>query len=194
MKRVFGAALLCIAAMVCVLPATAFGAQYSAYVGCSSSGSAAPSHVCQVGNEPGAFFESADAEVEYEVCVILPGGEELCSEEEEAEEGVLYVNVLPPDVQVPGDYLVNWYVEGLEVAAWTFRMEAPAPPATPPAPTVTPPAPVITVPAGPTPACQHASHRVKQLKVQLGTAGTAKAKKSLHKRLRIAKAAAKRAC
>ncbi len=70
-KRVFGVALFCIAAAVCVLPATAFGAQYSAYVGCSTNESA-PSHVCQIGDELGAFFESPNAEVEYEVCVIIP--------------------------------------------------------------------------------------------------------------------------
>jgi hypothetical protein len=193
MKRVFGVALLCIAAAVaCLLPATAFGAQYSTYVGCSPSASAAPSHVCQIGDEPGAFFESPDAEVEYEICVTFPGGEELCLEEQEAEEGVLYVNAITTDV--PGDYLVNWYVEGLEVAAWTFRMEAPAPP-TPPAPVVGAPAPsVIVPPSGPTPACRHARHRVRQLKARLGAAATARAKKSLRKRLHRARGAAKLAC
>ncbi len=101
----------------------------------------------------------------------------------------------PFTTNVPGDYLFNWYVEGLEVAAWTLHMEAPAPPVTPPAPVVGSPAPPVVVPpSGPTLACQHASHRVKQLKAQLGTAGTAKAKKGLRKRLRKAKSAAKLAC
>lgn len=193
MKRIFGMALLCAAAGACVLPATAFGAQYSAYVGCSPDASALPSHVCQVGDEPGAFFESPEAEVEYEICVIFPGETELCLEEELAEEGTLYVNAITTDVA--GDYLVNWYVEGIEVAAWTFRLDAPVPPPPPTTPIVRLPSPVVVPPpSGPTAACRHAGQRVKSLKAQLKGAGTAKAKKGLRKRLHKAQTAAKLAC
>lgn len=144
MRRTFGIALACTLGLICLLPATALAAEYTTYVGCSPTASAAPSHVCQIGDEPGAFFESPEAEVEYEVCVTFPGEVELCAEEQLAEEGILYVNVITSEV--PGDHLVTWYVEGIEVGAWTFRMESPPPP--PPAPVITtlPPA-VTTTPA-----------------------------------------------
>jgi hypothetical protein len=64
-----------------------------------------PSHACQLGDEPGAFFESPEAEIEYEVCVTFPSAETLCSGEELAEEEVLYVNQITSDL--PGTHLVT---------------------------------------------------------------------------------------
>lgn len=192
MKRIIGVAFLGAVAAAILLPATALGAEYSAYVGCSPFASAAPSHVCEVGDEPGAFFESPEAEVEYEICVTFPGGEVLCLEEEPAEEGVLYVNIITTDLA--GDYLVEWYVEGLEVAAWTFRMDEPLPPALPTAPVTALPAPAIAALPGPTQACFKAGRRVVKLQAQLKVAKAAKSKKALRKRLRGAKAAKRTAC
>jgi hypothetical protein len=191
MKRVFGIALSCTVGLVCLLPSAALGAGYVTYVGCSPAANAVPSHVCQIGDEPGAFFESPEAEVEYEVCVTFPGETEICAEEEEAEEGVLYVNAIT--TEIPGNHLVQWYVEGVEVGAWTFRMDAPASPA--PTAIVTTPPPVVVPPAsGPNLACQSARHRVKKLKTKLQAAETAKAKRGIRKSLRKAKSAAALAC
>ena len=47
---------------------------YSYYVGCGLSLHTQPSHHCLVGSKTGAFFESADAAVVYEVCVRFPTG------------------------------------------------------------------------------------------------------------------------
>lgn len=189
MKRMFGAALICAAGLICTLPATAFGAGFSTYVGCSPAASAVPSHVCQLGDEPGIFFESPEEDVEYEVCVTFPDAETLCTEEQFAEEGALYVNAIFSEI--PGDHLATWYVEGIKIADWTFRLDAPAPP---PVPTPAPVPPAVVIPLGPTPACLQATQRVKKLKAKLQAAHTAKAKESARKRLRKAKAKKNSAC
>lgn len=169
----------------------ASAAEFSTYVACSTGQFATPSHVCQVDDVPGAFFESPEAEVEYDVCVTFPDAEVICAEEQEAEEGVLYVNAIFTDLA--GNHFVNWYVEGTEVGEWAFRMDEPAPPpALPalPAPLVVPPAVV----PGPSQACLKASQRVRKAKAQLTAAKGAKAKKAARKRLNRAKAARKAAC
>lgn len=114
----------------------AMAASYTAYVGCSISSVAQPSHICQIGDDPGAFFESAEAEVEYEVCVTFPGPSTICAEEQSAEAEVLYVNEITTNIT--GNHLVTWYVEGVEIASWSFRMDNPPPPALPTGSTVTP--------------------------------------------------------
>jgi hypothetical protein len=129
---------------------TATAASYTTYVGCSISSAALPSHVCQIGDQPGAFFESAEAEVEYEVCVTFPGPSTICAEEQPAEAEVLYVNEIT--TEITGNHLVTWYVEGAEIASWSFRVDnpPPAPPASSPvvplpSPTMLPP-PTVTPP------------------------------------------------
>lgn len=137
---VFAASALAIS----VAPAGA--AAYTTYVGCSDTASAMPSHVCEIGDQPGAFFESPTADVEYEVCVSFPSGQTLCAEEQLAETEVLYVNSIT--TEIPGNHLVTWYVEGIEVAAWSFRMDPPPapPPAAPPRPAPAPaPAPPVAL-------------------------------------------------
>jgi hypothetical protein len=178
---------------VAVFPSTAFGADYVAYVGCSPFASAAPSHVCEVGDEPGAFFESPEAEVEYEACVTFPTADVLCAEEQPAEEGVLYVNTITSEL--PGDYLVNWYVEDIEVAEWAFRMDEPLPPPPPVIPVVTSPsAPVVGTSPGPSQACLKAGRRVLRLQAQLKVVKALKAKKTLRKHLHGARVTKKAAC
>ncbi len=136
MKRL-GLALILATGLLALPASMAEAAGYSAYVGCSISASAAPSHVCQIGDEPGAYFESPAVDVEYEICIDFPNGEPICLEEQFAEAGVLFVNEITSEVA--GNHLVTWYVEDIEVAAWSFRMDAPAPPL--PAPTLPSPAP-----------------------------------------------------
>jgi hypothetical protein len=143
MKRVLCAALLvAIAALAISASAATAAGNYTAYVGCSQTASTAPSHVCQLGDEPGAFFESEE-ETEYEVCVTFPSAETLCAEEQLAEEEVLYVNSITTDQT--GNHLVAWYVEGVEIAAWSFRIDAPpSPPAPAPTPIIAPvPVPIV---------------------------------------------------
>jgi hypothetical protein len=143
-----------LAAFVLLAAPSASAAGYTAYVGCSRSASVAPTHVCQIGDKPGAFFESEE-ETEYEVCVNFPSGDETCAEEQLVLANTLYVNAITTNLV--GTHLVTWYVEGAEVASWSFTMEEPAPVASPspgpgsvPAP---PPAPQSAVPAPTVIAC-----------------------------------------
>jgi hypothetical protein len=190
---------------------------YIAFVGCSSSSEALPSHVCLIGEEPGAFFESPEKEVEYEVCVTFPGPETLCTEEPQvAEAGELYVNEIT--TESPGNHLVRWYVEGVEVAAWTFSMELPPepeippvttppttpPPATTPPPTTPPPSTPAPVPVPPThahkkvlrpsAACLKDKRNVKALEGRFNKATSSKQRSAIQKALKSARKASGKAC
>ncbi len=185
MKRPLLAFLLLAAGWLLAAPASSLGANL-AYVGCSSNADAAPSHVCQLGDRPGAFFES-DTEVEYEVCVRFPDGLEICSELEPADPDVLFVNEITSDL--PGTHLVTWFVAGLEVASWDFRMDArPAPPA------VVPPPPPAVIPPATNTKCRDAKRRVEKLKARLRKATKAKQKAAIRATLKNARASARRAC
>lgn len=191
--------LTCLTGAIVALPASAQAANtYVTYVGCSVE-SEVPSHLCPFGVSPGAYFESPEAEVEYEVCVVFPAGEELCAEEQEAEEGILYVNEIT--TEVPGKHVVTWYVEGVEVGTWTFTISEPPPPPPPPTITTTAPAPQpapapapVVTPPPPSAACLSAEGHVKKLKKKLAVAKSPKAKWALRKALRKARAAARGAC
>jgi hypothetical protein len=50
----------------------------------------------------------------------------FCTEEEFAEAGVLYVNSITSEQE--GNHFVSWYVEGVEVGSWAFRLDPPPPP------------------------------------------------------------------
>ena len=141
LRRLIWLSLPLAVAALAIAPSSADAAGYTAYVGCTQTAQAAPAHACQIGDEPGAFFES-DEETKYEVCVTFPNAETLCSEEEFAAGGTLYVNAITTELL--GSHLVTWYVEGTEVASWSFRMEEP-PPAPPPSP-VPAPTPTSTPP------------------------------------------------
>jgi hypothetical protein len=193
MKRLFmGMALAAGALLLIPLPASA--AEYETFVGCDGFAEPpVPSHVCQLGDLPGAFFES-DVETEYEVCVEFPDAEEFCTEEEEeAEAGVLYVNLIFSELT--GDHLVTWYVEGTEVGSWEFRLDPPPPPpvVTPPAPTPSAP-PLPAVATGPSAQCLKAQQRVKKLRGRLRKADGRKQKAKIRAKLRNARTAEKRVC
>ncbi|MGB7684301.1 MAG: hypothetical protein WBL45_00790 [Solirubrobacterales bacterium] len=184
MKRPLLAFLLLAAGWLLAAPASSLGANL-AYVGCSSNADAAPSHVCQFGDSPGAFFES-ETEVEYEVCVKFPSGEEICLGEQIAEPGVLFVNEITSSI--PGTHLVTWFVEGAEVAAWDFRLDAPPAP-----PAVVPPPPATVIPVTNT-KCRDAKRRVEKLKSRLRKATKAKQKAAIRATLKNARASMRRAC
>jgi hypothetical protein len=216
MRRVVLAVFVGILGALVWAPASSSAAPgYVAYVGCSSTASAPPSHVCLIGEEPGAFFESPEEEVEYEVCVTFPGAETLCTEEpQEAEAGELYVNEIT--TESPGVHLVRWYVEGVEVAAWSFTMELPPEPEVPPVttpPTTTPPpstpAPTPPPPATPAPApkapkpkpkphtsaaCLKDKRTIKSLEGQFNKAKSSKQRSTIQKALKTARKASAKAC
>jgi hypothetical protein len=219
MRRVVLAVFVGILGALVWAPASSSAATgYVAYVGCSSTASAPPSHVCLIGEEPGAFFESPEEEVEYEVCVTFPGAETLCTEEpQEAEAGELYVNEIT--TESPGVHLVRWYVEGVEVAAWSFTMELPpepeVPPVTTPPTTTTPPAttPAPTTQPAPTPppaaapkkpvpkkipgltaACRKDKRKIKALEGQFNKAKSSTQRSTIQRLLKKARAAGARAC
>lgn len=192
-KLLLGFALLAAASLS--IPMSASAAEYQTFVGCDDfAENPVPSHVCQLGDFPGAFFES-DEETEYEVCVEFPDGEELCAEEQVAEAGVLYVNSIFSELE--GTHLVSWYVGGVEIGSWAFRLDPPPPPPAPPAPAPTPPAtsppPAAVVPLT-SPQCLQAQHRVSTLKKQLRNASGHKQKVKLRGKLKSARAKAKRLC
>jgi hypothetical protein len=64
-----------------------------------------PSHVCQQGQQVGAFFESPAEEVTYEVCVTFSNEDRLCKPSQLAEPGTLYVN--PVTTNILGTHLVT---------------------------------------------------------------------------------------
>jgi hypothetical protein len=175
-----------------MMPLMASAATYETYVGCGLTESTAPSEVCEIGSPVGAFFES-DEETEYEVCVEFPNGEFLCAAEQEASQGVLYVNKITTDM--PGTHYAVWYVEGVEVAEWPFRMDSPPPPPAPPAVAPpAPPAPPVVSPPGPSAACLQAKKRVGSLQSRLRRAVLPKAKNRLRAKLKQARVEKRRLC
>jgi hypothetical protein len=194
MKTLVGALLICGTALLSI-PLSASAAEYKTFVGCDDlAENPIPEHVCLVGDFPGAYFESS-VETEYEVCVEFPSEEVFCSEEEEeAEADVLYINSITIDET--GNHFVSWYVEGVEVGSWTFRVDAPTPPSTPIAPAPVVPAPVA--PAATLPAhsaeCLKAQQRIRALKGRLRRLAAGAQKTKTRAKLKNARSAAKRLC
>jgi hypothetical protein len=189
-RRALWGSVLLLAGLL-LIPAGAGAATYDTYVGCDTGENASPADVCPLGSSPGAFFE-ADEGVEYDVCVEFPDGEFLCAEEQEAEAGVLYANQI--ETTLTGEHFVWWFVGGLEVGSWSFRIDAPPPPA-PPAPAPPPPpAPPAAVTPIVTPACVKAKARVRTLKTRLRQAVKPKPKARLRGKLKAARSAARRLC
>ncbi len=198
MKKLFLGLMLAAVASLAIA-GSASAAEFETFVGCDDlAETPVPAHVCQIGDFPGAYFES-DVDAEYEVCVEFPDAVELCAEEQFAEAGVLFVNSITSNQE--GEHLVTWYVEGVEVGSWAFRLDPPAPPPPPPPPP--PPVPSLPTPAAtPPPAvtpvastgCLKAQQRVRNLKNRLQNASGRKQKTKLRSKLRTARATARRLC
>jgi hypothetical protein len=199
MRRYAVGAIACVVAILFAAAtgsAAAAAPSYSTFVGCDDlSESPTPSHLCEVSDFPGAFFES-DEEIEIEVCVEFPDGEGLCTEPSIAEAGVLYVSSI--ESHQAGEYFVGWYLAGTEteIGSFVFEMREPAPPAPPaPPPAVAAPAPTpVPVPEGPSAACRGAEKQVRKLTAQLRRAENHGQKAKLRAKLKKAKAAVKRDC
>lgn len=181
---------IALAGVMFLLAPISANAAVSTYVGCGISQTSAPSHVCHLGDSPGAFFE-ADVDTEYDVCVEFPSGNELCAEEQFAEAGTLYVNQITSELE--GNHFVSWYVEGSEVGSWLFRMD-PVPPL--PTPVLPPPPPLAPPAVTPTSsvACLKARQRVRKLKGQLGNTKSHARKIVLRGKLKKARGDAKLFC
>ena len=196
MKRCLFLVLASALAMLLV-PVSASGAaaSYHTFVGCDDlSEEPVASNVCEVGDFPGAYFESSE-ETEYKVCVEFPNEEVLCAEEQVAEAGVLYVNSITTDEE--GFHTASWFVGETEVGSFTWRMEAPKPQPTPPVRpvfTVVPPAPAPVVDPSPSPVCLKAQGQVSKLKGRLRKATKRQQKAKIRKALVAARAFAKTAC
>jgi hypothetical protein len=193
MRRLVCSLVLAVSALLLVpLPASAAEPEYETLVGCDDLSEApVPSHECQLGDIPGAFFE-ANVDTELEVCVEFPNAKELCTEEEPVEAETLFVVSIFSELE--GDHLVTWYVEGVKIDSWAFRLNAPPPP--PPAVTPAPPAasaPVVVV-TRPSAECLQAQKRVNQLRTRLRKAEGRKQKAKLRAKLRSARAAERRLC
>ncbi len=190
MRRLLLGMLLAAAASLSI-PLSASAASYTTFVGCDDlSGAPIPSHTCELGDFPGAYFES-DVDTEYDVCVEFPGGGFLCAEEQAAEAGIVYVNSIT--TTLTGNHFVYWFVEGVEVGAWTFRMDAPVPPPLP----IVPAPPALTpslVPPVQSTACLKARVQIEKLKGQLRKATGTKRKSKIRAKLRKARAASRNAC
>jgi len=116
------ATMLALAACSLAGGASASAANFKTYVGCSTSEHATPSNLCHQGDHPGAFFEDESADVSYVVCVSFPIGNELCTGEEEALRGVLYVNKISLAADAAGSYNVIWSVSGQQVGSTAFSV------------------------------------------------------------------------
>jgi hypothetical protein len=207
MRRLLVGALLAGVAALSA-PASAGAAEYSFDVGCGLSASTPPSHVCEIDDQIGAFFE-VDEDTEYEVCVEFPSATFICAEEQFAQANVLYVNEITTNEL--GQHFVTWWVGEELVGFWDFEVIEPPKPPTPapspaPAPTPSPapapspaPTPTVTPTAPPlSAACVKARRSLARSTAQLRNAqrqnATPKRKARLRGQVRKAKAAVRRFC
>jgi hypothetical protein len=94
---------------------------YTVYGACGLLADSGPSHLCHKGDSLGAFFRSESTDVRYDVCVDFPLVEKrLCSTNQEAQAGVLYVNKITSGVE--GKTTITWYVNSTQVGTWTFGL------------------------------------------------------------------------
>ena len=113
-------AVLAVAAVTSLAPASASADAFNHYVACGVSQKAKPSHLCQQKRDKGAFFKSNAATVFYTVCVKFPTGKNLCAPKQEAVQGTLYVNKITSNI--PGKHQVSWFVEGKKVGTFVFTV------------------------------------------------------------------------
>lgn len=94
------------------------GARLRAYTACGLSQYAQPARECPRRRKIGAFFES-NQEVVYAVCVVFPLGRRLCTNEQVAQAGTLYVNKLTSNAI--GRHKVIWYAAGQRLVRYLWR-------------------------------------------------------------------------
>ena len=119
--KALAAAMLVSGLLITAVPASASAAAYKHYVGCGVSRNAKPAHFCPKKAKKGAFFKSLSGTVAYSVCVKFPSGKNLCAQAQEAEQGTLYVNKITSTI--PGKHRVTWFVKGVKVGSFAFRVK-----------------------------------------------------------------------
>ncbi len=121
LRLFMGTALAVSCAAAALIPNSKAAEAPLAYVGCGLQQGTAPSHLCKLseGGEFGAFFKS-QAETTYVVCVEFPGGEQLCTNPQNAAAETLYVNKIT--TSLTGRHRVTWLVGGQQVASWSFQV------------------------------------------------------------------------
>lgn len=90
------------------------------YGGCGADIGTAPSNLCHKGDPIGAFFKSISAGTVYDVCIEFLGGKPLCSRQQQAAAGVLYVNKITSGVI--GETSITWYVNSAAIGTWTVHL------------------------------------------------------------------------
>ncbi len=118
--KTLSAALLAVAALASLVPASAGAAAYRHYVACGVSQNATPAHKCPKKSKKGAFFKSLEGEVDYSVCVKFPTGKNICAKAQPAKQGTLYVNKITSNI--PGKHRVTWFVGGERVGLFIFNV------------------------------------------------------------------------
>jgi hypothetical protein len=118
--KTLGAALLALAALASLAPASAGAAAYKHYVACGVSQNATPAHKCPKASKKGAFFKSLNGEVNYSVCVKFPTRKHICAKAQPAKQGTLYVNKITSNI--PGKHQVTWFVGGKRVGLFVFNV------------------------------------------------------------------------
>jgi len=191
MKRLLLSLLL--AAMgFALMPGSASAAEYYFDVSCGLTADSPASHLCERGDQIGAFFES-DEDTEYEVCIEFPNETFACAEEQFAESNVLYVNEI--FTEQLGEHWASWWIGEELIGVWDFRVvEPPKPPlAASPPPLAAPPPPPVVAPQV-SAACLKARGTVRRVRAQLQKARSRKRKANLRGKLKRARIAARRAC
>ncbi len=91
---------------------------YIHYVACSWSKTAPPSHSCPKSSRKAAFFKSKAASVTYRACVHYPTNITLCANAQSAPKGTKVKVTISSTAK--GQHSVKWYVNSVQVGAWTF--------------------------------------------------------------------------
>ena len=105
-------------------PAEGSGPVFTVYVGCGTEPSTKPSGTCRSGDRLGAFFKSEIGGIPYKVCVSFGGPRPLCTSDQVALAGVLYVDKFRSGYVGPA--VATWFVQTAtgpqEVGSWSFEM------------------------------------------------------------------------
>jgi len=92
--------------------------RYRAYVACGLSRCARPARRCPRRSRIGAFLRSSEA-VAYRICVVFPTGRRLCSDQQQADAGILYVNRITTNIV--GRHKAVWYLPDRRIKRFFWR-------------------------------------------------------------------------
>lgn len=90
----------------------------TAYVACGLSRGAPQARECAHRSNVGAFFKSTQ-DLTYTVCVVFPTRRRLCSENQVAQAGTLYVNKVT--TSITGWHKITWFAAGQRLTRYFWR-------------------------------------------------------------------------